>query len=469
MASNSATETVKVNETGEKPAENRISLKEKLAYGAGDFGNGFMFDLGQVYLLKFYTDVFGISAYWAGLVFLVSKLFDAFVDTGVGTYVDSRKNIGKRGKFRPFILFGTLPLAIVTTISFVSPDLSNSGKLVWAFVTYMLFNACYSIVNIPYGSLAASMTKNPIDRSALASFRSLGSQGALFITGITVIPIVSRFDNPAVGFPVAIGIMAIIGVIFHLLCYAGVKEREVVVKKVEKKLPIGRMFGYLFRNRPFLILITLTLFMILANFLKLSVQLFYVQYNLGNANLIGSISTVNIVVALLAIAVTTPIVAKVGKKTAVVIGLTGSIIFEALNYLFFGNTVVTFLTFHAIAYFFFSIPNTVIWALIADIVEYGEWMSGERTEGIIYSTYSFTRKVSQALAGFLPGIILTAIGYVPNAVQTAGALTGIKLMQFVIPAACSLIALIVFGLFYNLTDKRHKEIVEEIAARNTLT
>ena len=112
---------------------------------------------------------------------------------------------------------------------------------------------------------------------------------------------------------------------------------------------------------------------------------------------------------------------------------------------------------------------TIIWALIADIVEYGEWMSGERTEGIIYSTYSFMRKVSQALAGFLPGLILDAIGYVPNAVQSAGALTGIKMMEFVIPASCSLIALIVFGLFYNLTDKRHKEIVEEIAARKATT
>ena len=453
--------------TSEK--NNRLSLKEKLAYGAGDLGNGFMFDLGQVYLLKFYTDVLGISAAYAGLVFLVSKLFDAFVDSGVGTYVDSRTNIGKRGKFRPFILFGTLPLAIMTFISFLSPDLSQNGKIIWAFVTYMLFNATYSIVNIPYGSLAASMTKNPVDRAGLASFRSLGSQAALFITGIVVIPLVSKFDNPQIGFPVAIGIMAVVGIVFHLICYAGVKEAEVVVKKEEAKQPIGKAFGSLFKNRPFIVLITLTLFMILANFLKLGVQLFYVQYNLGNANLIGSISTVNLVMALLGIAVTTPMVAKFGKKKSVVIGLIGSIIFETLNFLIFGNSVGTFLTFHAIGYFFFMIPNTIIWALIADIVEYGEWMTGERTEGIIYSSYSFVRKLSQALAGFLPGMILTAIGYVPNAVQTAGALTGIKMMEFVIPATCSLIAVLVFGFFYKLTDKRHKEIVEEIATRKAKT
>ena len=447
------------------PKTSRLSLKEKLAYGAGDLGNGFMFDLGQVYLLKFYTDVLGISAYYAGLVFLVSKLFDAFVDSGVGTFVDSRSNIGRRGKFRPFILFGTLPLAIITFISFLSPDLSQNGKIIWAFVTYMLFNAAYSVVNIPYGSLAASMTKNPVDRAGLASFRSLGSQAALFITGIVVLPLVMQFESPKVGYPVAIGVMALVGIVFHLICYFGVKENEVVVKKEEAKVPIRKAFGALLKNRPFIVLVTLTLFMILANFLKLSVQLFYVQYNLGNSNLIGSISTVNLVMALAGIAITTPIVAKLGKKAAVIIGLTGSITFELLNFFIFGDSVGTFLTFHAIGYFFFMIPNTIIWALIADIVEYGEWMTGERNEGVIYSSYSFVRKVSQALAGFLPGLILTMIGYVPNAVQTSGALAGIKMMEFIIPAVCSLIALLVFGLFYSLTDKRHKEIVSEIAAR----
>ena len=139
--------------------------------------------------------------------------------------------------------------------------------------------------------------------------------------------------------------------------------------------------------------------------------------------------------ALAGIAVTTPMVAKFGKKNAVVIGLAGSIIFETLNFFIFGDQVGTFLVFHGIGYFLFMIPNTIIWALIADIVEYGEWMTGERTEGVIYSSYSFIRKVSQALAGFLPGMILTAIGYVPNAVQSEGALTGIKMMEFVLPAA----------------------------------
>ncbi|RIO55311.1 MFS transporter, partial [Mammaliicoccus sciuri] len=122
-----------------------LLLKVKLSYGLGYLGNCMMFDIAKIYLLKFFTDILGISAFYGGLVFLVSKIFDAFVDTGVGTYVDSRTNIGKRGKFRPFILYGTVPLAICTVLSFIAPNLDQTGKTIWAFATYMLFNAAYSV------------------------------------------------------------------------------------------------------------------------------------------------------------------------------------------------------------------------------------------------------------------------------------------------------------------------------------
>ena len=181
----------------------KLSLKEKMSYGLGDVGNGLMFDMGQIYLLKFYTDVLGISSYWAGLVFLISKIFDAFADASVGAFVDSRTNISKRGKFRPFILWGSIPLAILTVVSFLAPDFSDSGKIVWAFGTYMAFGLAYSIVNIPYGSLSAAMTQDPIDRASLGSFRAIGSQMALLIAGVSVIPIVLQFSDHKTGYIVA--------------------------------------------------------------------------------------------------------------------------------------------------------------------------------------------------------------------------------------------------------------------------
>ena len=448
----------------EKP---KLPLKEKIAFGCGDLGNGMMFDLGQIYLLKFYTDVLGISATYAGLVFLISKIFDAFVDTGVGSYVDSRKNIGPRGKFRPYILFGTVPLAIMTVMTFITPNLDYTGKVIWAFATYMIFSMAYSIVNIPYGSLSASMTVNADDRTQLSVFRNMGSQGALFITGIIVLPMVSQFPNQAIGFPVVVGVLAAIGVIFHIICYKGVKERF-TVEPPDTKGQSRIAFKNLLKNGAFAVLAFYTLLTITAMFLKQSTQLYYFQYVLGEVNLVGIVSLFNFIALIPALYLTTVLSKKFGKKMTAIIGVVGFIICEMLNYAFFGENVVTFLIFSTLGMFFLVIPNTVTWAFIADVVEYGQWKSGVRTEGIIYSSYSFTRKVSQALAGFIPGIALTFIGYQPNVEQTADTLQGLGLLYFVVPAVISLIAVIVFGIFYKLTDKRHEQIVKELALREEI-
>ncbi|OFJ74589.1 MFS transporter [Staphylococcus sp. HMSC056G08] len=448
----------------EKP---KLPLKEKIAYGFGDLGNGMMFDLGQIYLLKFYTDVLGISATYAGLVFLISKIFDAFVDTGVGSYVDSRKNIGPRGKFRPYILFGTVPLAIMTVMTFITPNLDYTGKVIWAFATYMIFSMAYSIVNIPYGSLSASMTVNADDRTQLSVFRNMGSQGALFITGIIVLPMVSQFPNQAIGFPVVVGVLAAIGVIFHIICYKGVKERF-TVEPPDTKGQSRIAFKNLLKNGAFAVLAFYTLLTITAMFLKQSTQLYYFQYVLGEVNLVGIVSLFNFIALIPALYLTTVLSKKFGKKMTAIIGVVGFIICEMLNYAFFGENVVTFLIFSTLGMFFLVIPNTVTWAFIADVVEYGQRKSGVRTEGIIYSSYSFTRKVSQALAGFIPGIALTFIGYQPNVEQTADTLQGLGLLYFVVPAVISLIAVIVFGIFYKLTDKRHEQIVKELALREEI-
>lgn len=450
----------------------KLKFKEKFSYGLGDLGNGLMFDMGQIYLLKFYTDILGISAFYGGLVFLISKIFDAFVDTGVGTIVDTRKNIGPKVKFRPFILYGTLPLAIMTVITFLSPNLGDTGKIIWAFATYMLFNLAYSVVNIPYGSLSASMTLNADDRTQLSVFRNLGSQGAIFIAGIVVVPMVDIFDNHALGYPVVVALLAGVGVLLHIICYKNVKERHVIVDNKEeekaKRNDDTNAFMNVVKNGAFAALATFTLLSIMAMFLKQSSQLYYFQYVLNEPNLVGLVSALNFIMLIPGLLLTTFLSKKFDKKMTAVIGLGGFVIFEFLNYFIFGEHYISFLIANTLSNFFLVIPTTVSWAFIADVVEYGQWKTGKRTEGIIYSSYSFTRKVSQALAGFVPGLALTMIGYQPNVAQSAGTLEGLKILFFVIPGIISLVALIIFALTYPLTDKRHKQIVKELTLRDEL-
>ena len=439
----------------------KLTLKEKISYGLGDVGNGFMFDMGQIYLLKFYTDVLGISAYWGGLVFLISKIFDAFADSAVGAFVDKRK-VGKRGKFRPFILFGSIPLAVMTVISFMAPDFSNTGKIVFAFITYMAFGLSYSIVNIPYGSLAASMTQDSVDRASLGSFRAIGSQFAMLISGMVVIPIVLYFPNQKLGYTVGIASMALVGVIFHYICYRNTNENVIREPKIEKeKVPMSKLFKLLLSNRPLIALCFVCLFMVAASNLRTAVQLYYLQYNLKNTGLMSLLSFTSIGIAVIGSFFIPALVKRLGKKNTFIIGLLLGIVADALNFLL-PASVPAFLTLLSIGSLGLSFAMGLPWVMVADAVDYHEWKTGQRTEGIVYSSYSFFRKLAQALAGFIPGVALGLIGYVPNSEQTAGTLLGIKGLMFLVPAGLNLIAAVILIVVYNLTEDLYKRIIDEL-------
>lgn len=445
-------------------ASKKLTFKEKLSYGFGDIGNGLMFDMGQLYLLKFYTDVLGISAYWGGLVFLISKIFDAFADTSVGAFVDSRTNFSKRGKFRPFILWGTVPLALMTVISFLAPDFSDNGKIVWAFITYMGFGLAYSIVNIPYGSLSAAMTQDPIDRASLGSFRAIGSQMALLISGMAVIPIVVQFANKEVGYIVAISVMVIFGILFHLICYHNTTENVIRAPKNEK-VPLSTLFKALVSNRPLIVLCLAALFMITSSNIRNAVQLYYLEYNLKNPELMSILSFLSIGLAVVGSMFIPTMVKRIGKKNTFMLGLMVCIASDVLNFVLPTSTA-TFLTIFSLGNFGLSFALGLPWVMIADSIDYHEWNSGERTEGIVYSTYSFFRKLAQALAGFIPGVALGLIGYVPNIQQSADTLLGLKGLLFLAPAALNIIGLIILFFFYNLTENLYNKIVADLIERN---
>ena len=156
----------------------KIPLKEKFAYGLGDTGNNFLFQLGQIYLLKFYTDTLGIPAYWGGMIYLITIILFGFTDIAVGTWIDHRKSYGKYGKFRTVMIYAVPPLALCMTLCFIIPDFTVTGKIVWAFFSYTLFGVLYTFFNIPYGSIIPALTKDPVERATMASFREFGAKTA---------------------------------------------------------------------------------------------------------------------------------------------------------------------------------------------------------------------------------------------------------------------------------------------------
>ena len=443
----------------------KLSLKEKVSYGLGDFGNGFMFDMGQIYLLKFYTDVFGLAAAAAGSIFLITKIFDAFMDPLAGAFIDARKYNPQTGKFRTIMFTGSIILGILSIFVFLSPDFSPTGKIIFSYATYMVWGVGYSFTNVPYGALGAAMTQDPIDRASLASWRQAGSLGALLITSVMVIPIVKQFSDPHIGWPIVVALASVIGISAFYVCYKNCKE--VVIGKniaASEKFSVKAMAKSVFTNKPLLAVILMTIFTISAYNIKSAMMIYYCQYNLGDISLMAYISFITIGCSCVGITFIPKLVKMFGKKNTVLIGFGISAIADIINFLLPGD-VVTFTILASIAFVGISIPNGVTWAFVSDAIDFGEWKTGERREGITYSFFNFSRKIAQSLSGFTSGLVLGFVGYVPNAVQTTEALGGIKALLLLYPAVTIFCAGIVIGILYTLTDKRHGEIVAELQNR----
>jgi len=445
----------------------KIPLKEKFAYGLGDIGNNFLFDLGQIYLLKFYTDSLGIPAGAAATLFLVTKILDGFTDVAVGTWVDSRKKWGKLGKFRSIMFYAVPPLAFCTAISFYIPDFGDTGKLVWAYCSYAAFGLAYTMFNIPYGSMLPVMTKDPVERATMASFREFGAKAGLLVTMVAFVPLVKlagEMFGTKYSFFAATAVFAVAGCTMQMLCTLNIKERNVEPKKKREKTSIAKSYKSLFKNPPLLTLCIVNLFTFSAFNAKLAVLPFFCEYVLHDLSFVPYVGFFQVACIFIAIPCVRPLVIRFGKKTTYI---TGALIWAVAECfaIIFANDLFTFIVFSCIAFFGSGFTNTLNWALISDAVEYGEWKTGNRSEGVVYSFFTFFRKLSQALAVYIPGIVLAWVGYIPNVAQTKTAIEGIRGLMFIYPGLMAFFTFLLMFFCYKLTDRKFKEIVAELGSR----
>ncbi|MFF1529596.1 glycoside-pentoside-hexuronide (GPH):cation symporter [Cellulomonas sp. NPDC058312] len=448
----------------------KLPLRAKVAYGLGDMGNGFMFDLGQAYLLKFYTDVAGLNPAAAAGVFVFTKIFDAFMDPVAGIFVDRRPGGGRHGRFKPVMMYASIALGTLTVVTFLTPGGTHGVNLVYAYLSYMAWGVLYSFTNVPYGSLASVMTQNPAQRAQLASFRQAGSVTALLITGVAFMPIVHAFGNDRVGFAAAAGAMSVVGVLGFFATFRGTKEVVPVARTTEKITP--RTFATTIgRNRALLVLVLMTVFSISAYNIKPAMIVYFTDYNLHNQDLLAVVNFFGIGSSILAILTIPFLVAKFGKRNVAIAGFALAAVADGLNFLLPTNTV-TFTILYSLSFVGVALPNGITWALVSDAIDYGHWRTGVRREGITYSMFNFSRKIAQAVAGGAAGFGLSLIGYVPKfterpelADQADGILQGIKGLQTLYPCLALTIAGAVLFFLYPLTDARITELVAETRDR----
>ncbi|WP_416353706.1 glycoside-pentoside-hexuronide (GPH):cation symporter [Agrilactobacillus fermenti] len=442
----------------------KIPLSQKIAYGFGDFGNGFMFDLGQAYLTKFWIDAAGIGAGAVAGIFGFTKIFDAFMDPVAGSFIDNRKKIGKHGKFRPVMMISAVLLGLMTIVTFTMPDLSPTGKIVYAYVAYMIWGAIYSFTNDPYGSLASVMSRNVQDRSYLATSRQVGSVGAQFLTGIAFIPLMEMFGghNERHGFLIAASIFAIAGVLMFLVCFLGTRENVKVHRDTNaKKEGLKDYLKVVFTNGPLFAVILMTIFTISAMNTNNQMMVFFAQYNLGNIGLQPIVNGIMMGTSIIGVFMIPSLTKRFGKKKTAMWSFVVGAGANILNFILPTN-VITFIILVTIGYTALAIPNGITWAFVSDVIDYGEWHTGMRKEAITYAAFNFSRKLAQSLAALVSAGVLALTGYVANAHQTKGTLMGIKGAMTIYPGICLLIAAVVIGLLYKLTDDRYEKIATDL-------
>lgn len=435
----------------------------------GDVGSCLLFNFIGSYLLVFYTDVFGISAAAVGTLMAVSRVWDAINDPMMGVIVDKRKRT-KDGKFRPYLKYMGIPLGIFTILTFlVIPNMPQGMKLPYAYITYIGFGMAYTAINIPYGSLASVMTNNPVQRTELSTWRNISSIFAMIPLMVLTPKLV--FDaSDAVspkGFLIAAVLYVIIANIGYRLCYKMTTERIInEVKEDAPKASLGETLKTLGKNKALIGLILSSLGTLTAMFLPNALNAYLFKDYFQAPGLLSLAGLLPMVGTFLAIPVTGKLVAKFGKKNIAIYSGIVSIAAYVVLVLFPTKNPMLYIALITVSGFGTALYGMIVWALVGDVIDYQEYLSGKREEGIVYATYSLSRKLVQAIVGSIGGFALAAIGYQSGAATQAPEVAeSIRTIITVVPLIGFIFGTVCLKFVYNLSNKTLNEVNEELERR----
>ncbi len=437
----------------------KITKKELFSYFGYGMGQCISFGLVGTFILFFYTDILGISAAAASMIFLIARTWDAVNDPIMASFMDTLNS--KRGKFRPYLLYMPFFITAITIVLFLPLDLDPTAKIIFAGVTYILWGMIYTVSDVPFWSMSAVMSQDSQERTKLVTFANLGVFVGIGIPTLLFAPLAGFLGqgNLEKGYLYAAIVLMLIGLPFMLNGYKNTKER---VKPPKTKVKLSDAVQAIKSNKPMFAVLA-TFFCNIFIMITLALNIYFFTYNLGNAALItifGAISLLSCVGFFFI-----PTLAKRFKKkhilmTVVAIDVIARILWFSVGY---SSTVVTFV-FITITMLLYTATGPLISSMLVETIEYSELKTGKRNEAVTFSGQTFTGKLSIAIAGGLTGLILTVIGYVPNQQQSPETLQALFFVICLLPALGSLIR---FGImyFYTFTEDRYAEVIEELQNR----
>jgi GPH family glycoside/pentoside/hexuronide:cation symporter len=442
--------------------ETKLSIKEKIGYSLGDTASHFVWDMVGFWLLFFYTDVYGISAAAAGTIMLIARFWDMAIDPIVGIVSDRTKT--RWGKFRPYILFGAIPYSILAILTFTTPPFGGLGKVIYAGATYVLLMTAYAAINLPYSALGAVMTDDTYERAGLNTYRFIaGFFGQFVVTGLSLT--LAEFfggGDKAQGFQYTMLMFAGLSLIFFFITFKSTKER--VQPPKAQKNSLKEDIKNLFHNKSWIILAFVGIISFIMFAMQNAAIAYYFKYYLGRENNVQLFNVIGTIALIVALPLSKPLAKRFGNRNVFIGSSLISGLFFVLIYVAGPTDLVVIYAFNIIAKMAYAPAVPLLWTMIADSADYGEWTTGRRATGLYFSAAVFAQKAGWGLGAAIAGWILAASSFIPNIEQTDTAITGIKLLVSIIPGILYM-SCAIFMAFYTIDSKTTALMKQELDAR----
>lgn len=435
-----------------------IGVKEKIGYGFGDFASNLSFGFVSLFLLFFYTDIFGITAVQASLIFVIARVVDAIFNILIGFAID--KTHSRYGKLRPWILYGSIPLGFLTVLCFT--PLGGEAKFYFALFSYTLYCLAYTAVNTPYSALTNRLTQHEASRSSLSVYRFVLAVVGYLIVSTTADMLISPFSDKQLGYVFAVSCFALLATFLFLACFGMTKER--VGEEEECQAPtLHEMLRAVIGNAPLINLSLFTVFFYIAYTVWMAIAVYFIKYIIGQEGFTATFFMIQSAAYIAGTVFSEKIIALMGKKKMALLGLGIGILGLLMQYFIADQNIWLIMTGVCLYSITLGMGFVAMWSMIADTVEYAEWHHGVRTEGAIYGFFNFITKIAMAIGGGCAGWLLDVYDYDAGNV-TASAINGINVMMTLFPGAMFAVSAL-FVVFYSLDENTYRDIVQKISQR----